>query len=45
MGQLNQWKVHGRQVSIVKLPEWESDEEENIVQKRSWGEVAPGEWH
>jgi len=45
MGQLNQWKIHGRQVSIVKLPEWESDEEGNIVQKRSWGEVAPGEWH
>lgn len=45
MGQLNQWKVHGRQVTMVKLPEWESDEKGNIVQKSGWGEVAPGEWH
>ncbi|KUO74967.1 MAG: hypothetical protein APF81_12445 [Desulfosporosinus sp. BRH_c37] len=45
MGQLNQWKVHGRQVSIVKLPEWEADEKGNIVQKSGWFEVAPGEWH
>jgi len=45
MGQLNQWKVHGRHVSIVKLPEWEADEKGNIVQKSGWGEVAPGEWH
>lgn len=45
MGQLNQWKVHGGQVSIVKLPEWEADEKGNIVRKSSWGEVAPGEWH
>lgn len=45
MGQLNQWKVHGKQVSIVKLPEWEADEMGNIVQKSGWGEVAPGEWH
>ncbi|EGW39295.1 DUF3658 domain-containing protein [Desulfosporosinus sp. OT] len=45
MGQLNQWKVHGKQVSIVKLPEWEADEKGNILQKSSWGEVGPGEWH
>jgi hypothetical protein len=45
MGQLNQWKVHGKQVSIVKLPEWEADEKGNIVRKSGWGQVAPGEWH
>ncbi len=45
LGQLNQWKVHGGQVSIVKLPEWEADEKGNIIRKSSWGEVAPGEWH
>jgi hypothetical protein len=45
MGQLNQWKVHGKPVFIVKLPEWEADEKGNIVQKSGWGEVAPGEWH
>lgn len=45
MGQLNQWKVHGKQVSIVKLPEWEADEKGNIVQRSGWGQVAPVEWH
>ena len=42
--QLNQWKVYGP-VSVVKLPEWEIDENENIVQKSCWGEVAAEEWH
>ncbi|OPY56466.1 MAG: hypothetical protein A4E55_02105 [Pelotomaculum sp. PtaU1.Bin035] len=45
MEQLNQWKVPGGQVSIVKLPEWEADEKGNIARKSGWGEVAPGEWH
>lgn len=44
MGQLNQWKVHGGHVSIVKLPEWEVGENGNVVRKNSWGEVAPEEW-
>ncbi|WP_088189237.1 DUF3658 domain-containing protein [Desulfosporosinus sp. FKA] len=45
MDQLNQWKVPSKQVAIVKLPEWEADEKENIVRKSGWGEVAPAEWH
>jgi len=45
MGQLNQWKVHGGQVLIVKLPDWEADTKGNIIRKNSWGEVAPEEWH
>lgn len=45
MGQLEQWKVPYGQVLIVRLPEWEADEEENIVRKSGWSEVAPGEWH
>lgn len=44
MGQLNQWNVHDGQVSIVKLPEWEADENGNIMRKHSWSEVAPKEW-
>lgn len=44
MGQFNQWNVHDGQVSIVKLPEWETDEKGNIVRKKSWSEVAPKEW-
>ncbi len=45
MGQLNQWKLNGGQVFIVKLPEWEADKKGNSVRKNSWGEVAPEEWH
>lgn len=45
MGQLNQWAVHSGQASIIKLPEWEADDNGNIVRKNSWGEVAPDEWH
>jgi len=44
MGQLNQWNVHDVQVLIVKLPEWEANENGNIVRKNSWAEVAPEEW-
>ena len=44
MDQLNQWNMYNLQVSIVKLPEWESDEKGNVVQKNSWSEVAPEEW-
>lgn len=45
MEQLDQWKVHSEQVSVVKLPEWEADEKENIIRKNSWGEVSPDEWY
>lgn len=45
MGQLDQWKVHGGNVLIVRLPDWETDKKENIVRKNSWSEVAPEEWH
>jgi hypothetical protein len=45
MEQLTQWAVHSRQVSMVKLPEWETDDNGNIVRKNSWSEVAPEEWY
>ncbi|WP_083842166.1 DUF1835 domain-containing protein [Desulfosporosinus youngiae] len=39
MEQLNQWKVPGKQVSIVKLPEWEADEDmliyHRVLKKRT----------
>lgn len=44
MEQLKQWNVPGKQIAMVKLPEWEADEKGNIVKKSNWGEVAPGEW-
>lgn len=45
MEQLNQWNAYDGEVSVVKLPEWETDEKGNIVRKISWGEVAPEEWY
>lgn len=45
MAQLNQLEGRRGQVYLVKLPEWESDENDNIIQKTGWGEVAPAEWH
>lgn len=44
MGQISQWKVLNGRVSIVKLPEWETNEKGFLVRKISWGEVAPEEW-
>lgn len=33
-------------IETVRLPEWELNEEENtIIRKNGWSEVAPGEWH
>lgn len=45
MEQLNQWKVESEQVFIVKLPVWIAGNKGSIIQKNSWGEVAPEEWH
>jgi len=45
MAQLNQWGGPFGQVYLVKLPEWEANEEGNIIQTNSWGELDPGEWH
>lgn len=33
-------------IYLVKLPAWEYDErKQSVLQKNSWGDVAPGEWH
>ena len=45
MSLFHQWNAYDRQVSIVKLPAWESDGNGNVVWKNSWAEVAPEEWH
>ena len=44
MWHINQWTVHDDSVFIVKLPEWGIDENQDIVKKNGWGEVAPEEW-
>jgi len=34
------------EIEVVRLPEWELNEEDNIIiRKNSWGEVEPEEWH
>lgn len=43
--QLDHWETQGSQVYLVKLPEWEVDENGNILRRVSWGEVAAWEWH
>ena len=32
-------------VYLVRLPDWEEDGAGNMMQKTSWGDMAPGEWH
>lgn len=43
--QLEQWQMSNVEVSVIKLPEWEVNEDDEVVRKKGWGEVAPGEWH
>lgn len=33
------------QVSLVRPPEWETNDDGNTVQYSGWGEVGPGDWH
>ena len=42
--QLDRMKIDCDRISLVRLSEWESNDE-NGEQKCSWGEVAAGEWH
>lgn len=41
MSLLNLWKQSSAKVALVKLPEWET-EEETLIQHNGWGEVEPG---
>lgn len=45
MEQLTRWEIHDNLASMVKLPDWETDDAGKIIQKSGWGEVAPEEWH
>ena len=45
MWQLNQWEENDGQVFTVKLPEWETRENGNIVQINNWNELSPKEWN
>ena len=41
---LDHWNADSEKIFIVKLPEWEADENGNIIRKNSFSEVAPEEW-
>ena len=45
MAQLDPLKENCGPISLVRLPEWEVDENDNIVRKSGWGDIPPGEWH
>lgn len=45
MAQLNSLGSCFGQVYIVQLPDYEPDENGNIVRNAGWGEMHPGEWH
>ncbi|MDR3121558.1 MAG: DUF1835 domain-containing protein [Clostridiales bacterium] len=44
MSQLNELGKPRGQIYLVKLPEWEADQNGNVVQRVGWGEVAVGNW-
>lgn len=45
LSQLGRWRVPPEKIHIVKLPDWEYNEKQEVLRKNSWGEVLPGEWH
>lgn len=42
--QLEQWEAPPCELFLVRLPEWSTDWAGNLVQRRGWGELPPGEW-
>lgn len=44
MDQLSQWGTYFRQITLVKLPEWEVLEDGQVVERAQWGETKPSEW-
>jgi len=45
MDQLYQRSVNDARICMVRLPEWETDDKENMIQRISWSDVSPGDWH
>ena len=43
--QLQQFGNTKNQISLIQLPDWEIDENDQTVWRSGWGEVATGEWH
>ncbi len=45
MTQLGQWGIPPERIFIVRLPDWEYNEKQDVVIRNSWAEVSPQEWH
>lgn len=44
MAQINRLKLRDNQVILVSLPDWEINEDGNIVMQSGWGGIKPGDW-
>lgn len=45
MAELQPWKLPKREILLVKLPEWEQETEDVLIQHNGWGDIEPGKWH
>ena len=45
MAQINQLELQNGQVILVALPDWEIDENGNVLTHSGWGGVSLGDWH
>ncbi|NLM61839.1 MAG: DUF1835 domain-containing protein [Clostridiales bacterium] len=45
MSQLSKLDIHYQQIYLIKLPEWDIDDNECMIRKNSWGEASPSQWH
>jgi len=45
MTQLCRLDIHDQQIYLIKLPEWDIDDNEDMIPKNGWGEVSPSQWH
>jgi len=43
--QLVQWDMPGNAIFLVKIPEWEANEEGTVIGKSGTGECQPADWH
>ena len=45
IAQINRLELQSGQVILVLLPDWEINEDGNIITHSGWGGVKPGDWH
>ena len=45
MAELQPWELPKCEILLVKLPEWEQETENVLLQHNGWGDIEPGRWH